>query len=257
MIKLTWIKKWFIEMGSPPHFFTWSSRLLPWLYPFSFLVLLCGIIWGVFIAPTDYKQGDIYRIIFIHVPSAILAQSIYIMMSIFGAICLIWRVKLAGMFLRSAAVLGGSFTLIALVSGSIWGKPTWGAWWVWDARLTSTLILFFLYAGIISLYSSIDNKQKGDRAASLISIVGVAIVPIIKKSVDWWQTLHQPSTFTLTSAPSMTADMYLPLLVCVLGFYLVFFSILFNKIQVEILIRERNTSWVKSYFLEKEDGTNI
>jgi heme exporter protein C len=198
-------------------------------------------------APTDYKQGDVYRIIFIHVPSAILGQSIYLMMAIFGFICLIWRAKLAGMFLRSAAPIGASFTLIALVSGAVWGKPTWGTWWVWDARLTSTLILFFLYAGIISLYSSIDNKHKGDRAASLISVVGVIISPIMKKSVDWWQTLHQPSTFTITSAPSMTPDMYLPLLICVIGFYSILFSILLNTLRAEILIRERNTSWVRQF----------
>ena len=164
------IKKWLISLGSPPLFFKWASKILPWLFPISILILLTGLIWGIGFAPTDYKQGDVYRIIFIHVPSAILGQSIYLMMAIFGFICLIWRAKLAGMFLRSAAPIGASFTLIALVSGAVWGKPTWGTWWVWDARLTSTLILFFLYAGIISLYSSIDNKQKGDRAASLISV---------------------------------------------------------------------------------------
>ena len=213
-------------MGSPPFFFEWASRWLPWFSPISFLVLMIGLIWGVGFAPSDYKQGDVYRIIFVHVPSAILGQSIY---------------------LRSAAPLGASFTLIALISGAVWGKPTWGTWWVWDARLTSTLILFFLYVGIIGLYSSIDNKQKGDRAASLISVVGVIIVPIIKKSVDWWQTLHQPSTFSITSSPSMTSDMYFPLLICVIGFYLIFVSLLCNRLRVEILTRERNTAWVKEY----------
>ena len=241
------IKKWLISLGSPPLFFNLASKLLPWLLPISFLILFAGLIWGIGFAPTDYKQGDVYRIIFIHVPSAILGQSVYLMMAIFGFICLIWRAKLAGMFLRSAAPIGASFTLIALVSGAVWGKPTWGTWWVWDARLTSTLILFFLYAGVISLYSSIDNKQKGDRAASLISVVGVIIIPIIKKSVDWWQTLHQPSTFTITSAPSMTSDMYLPLLICVIGFYCILFSILLNRLRAEILVRERNTSWVRQF----------
>ena len=188
------IKKWLISLGSPPLFFKWASKILPWFFPISILILLTGLIWGIGFAPTDYKQGDVYR-----------------------------------------------------VSGAFWGKPTWGTWWVWDARLTSTLILFFLYAGIISLYSSIDNKQKGDRAASLISVVGVIIIPIIKKSVDWWQTLHQPSTFTITSAPSMTSDMYLPLLICVIGFYCILFSILLNRLRAEILIRERNTSWVRQF----------
>ena len=241
------LKKWLISMGSPPFFVKWTSLLLPWLYPFSFLVLILGLIWGIGFAPTDFKQGDVYRIIFIHVPSAILGQSIYLLMAVFGFICLIWRAKIAGMLLRAAAPLGASFTLLALISGSVWGKPTWGTWWVWDARLTSTLILFFIYVGIIGLYSSVDNKQKGDRAASLISVVGVTIVPIIKKSVDWWQTLHQPSTFTLTSSPSMTPDMYLPLLVCVIGFYLIFISFLFNRLRVEILLRERRSSWVQEY----------
>ena len=241
------LKKWLISMGSPPFFVKWTSLLLPWLYPFSFLVLILGLIWGIGFAPTDFKQGDVYRIIFIHVPSAILGQSIYLLMAVFGFICLIWRAKIAGMLLRAAAPLGASFTLLALISGSVWGKPTWGTWWVWDARLTSTLILFFIYVGIIGLYSSVDNKQKGDRAASLISVVGVTIVPIIKKSVDWWQTLHQPSTFTLTSSPSMTPDMYLPLLVCVIGFYLIFISFLFNRLRVEILLRERRSSWVQKY----------
>jgi len=241
------IKKWLISLGSPPLFFMWASKFLSWFYPISFLLLLAGLIWGIGFAPPDYKQGEVYRIIFIHVPSAILGQSVYLMMAVSGSICLIWRAKLAGMFLRSAAPLGASFTLIALVSGAVWGKPTWGTWWVWDARLTSTMILFFLYAGIIGLYSSIDNKQKGDRAASLISVVGVIIIPIIKKSVDWWQTLHQPSTFTITSAPSMTPDMYLPLLVCVIGFYSILLSMLLNRLRAEILIRERNTSWVHQY----------
>ena len=241
------LKKWLISMGSPPFFVKWTSLLLPWLYPFSFFVLILGLIWGIGFAPTDFKQGDVYRIIFIHVPSAILGQSIYLLMAVFGFICLIWRAKIAGMLLRAAAPLGVSFTLLALISGSVWGKPTWGTWWVWDARLTSTLILFFIYVGIIGLYSSVDNKQKGDRAASLISVVGVIIVPIIKKSVDWWQTLHQPSTFTLTSSPSMTPDMYLPLLVCVIGFYLIFISLLLNRLRVEILLRERRSSWVQEY----------
>ena len=247
MNNLQVVKKWLISLGSPPLFFEWASKLLFWFYPVSFLLLFTGLIWGIGFAPPDYKQGEVYRIIFIHVPSAIIGQSVYLMMAFFGSICLIWRAKLAGMFLRSAAPLGASFTLIALVSGAVWGKPTWGTWWVWDARLTSTLILFFLYAGIIGLYSSINNKPKGDRAASLISVVGVVIIPIIKKSVDWWQTLHQPSTFTITSAPSMTSDMYLPLLICVIGFYCILFSILLNRLRAEILIRERNTSWVRQF----------
>ena len=206
------IKKWLIEMGSPPLFYKWSTKILPWLFISAILILGIGLFWGLLFAPTDYKQGDVYRILYIHVPSAILGQSIFMFMAFCGFINVIWRAKISGMMLKSAAPIGVSFTLLALVTGSIWGKPTWGTWWVWDARLTSTLILFFIYAALIGLHSTIDDKTKADRAVSILSIVGLAIIPVIKKSVDWWQTLHQPSTFTITSSPSMSPDMYLSLI---------------------------------------------
>ena len=156
----------------------WNSRwiVLPIMTSIFIMAMIIG---SVLAAPREVIEGDVQRLMYIHVPSAIIGQSVYLMMAFFGSVCLIWRTKLAGMFLRSAAPLGASFTLIALVSGAVWGKPTWGTWWVWDARLTSTLILFFLYAGIIGLYSSINNKPKGDRAASLISVVGVVILSLI------------------------------------------------------------------------------
>ena len=235
-------------MRSSPSIFRFISTIFPWLFFFSILFLMGSLFWGLFLAPTDYKQGDAYRIIFIHVPSAILGQSGYIFMAVFGFICLVWRVKVAGMIVRSIAPVGASFTLLALVSGSIWGKPTWGTWWVWDARLTSTLILFFLYIAIISLFSVIESKQKADRAGSILALVGVAIIPIIKKSVDWWQTLHQSSTFSLSSSPSMTADMYLPLLSCVLAFYSIFLVIVLSRMKLEIVQRERSTNWVKDFY---------
>ena len=242
------IKKWFISMGSSPSIFRFISIVIPWLYIISLALLIISLSWGLLLAPSDYKQGDVYRIIYIHVPSAILGQSSFILMAIFGFICLVLRAKIAGMLLRSIAPVGASFTFLALVSGSIWGKPTWGTWWVWDARLTSTLILFFLYASIISLFSVIDRRQKADRAASILSVVGIVIIPIIKKSVDWWQTLHQSSTFSLSSSPSMTPDMYTPLLACVIAFYLVFILIVLNRLKVEIILRERSTNWVKQHF---------
>ena len=138
---------------------------------------------------------------------------------------------------------------MALISGAIWGKPTWGTWWVWDARLTSTLILFFIYAAIVGIYSSIEDKTKGDRAAALLSLVGVSMIPIIKKSVDWWQTLHQPSTFTLTQAPSMSPEMYLPLLANVLGFYFLFIALLFLRLRTELALREQRKNWFKQNIL--------
>ncbi len=239
------IKKWLIEMGSPPLFYKWSTKTLPWLFISAILILGIGLSWGLLFAPTDYKQGDVYRILYIHVPSAILGQSIFMFMAFCGFINVIWRAKISGMMLKSAAPIGVSFTLLALVTGSIWGKPTWGTWWVWDARLTSTLILFFIYAALIGLHSTIEDKTKADRAVSILSIVGLAIIPVIKKSVDWWQTLHQPSTFTITSSPSMSPDMYQPLLLCLVGFYLFFALLLTLNLRNEILERERTRNWVK------------
>ena len=239
------IKKWLIEMGSPPLFYKWSTKILPWLFISAILILGIGLFWGLLFAPTDYKQGDVYRILYIHVPSAILGQSIFMFMAFCGFINVIWRAKISGMMLKSAAPIGVSFTLLALVTGSIWGKPTWGTWWVWDARLTSTLILFFIYAALIGLHSTIEDKSKADRAVSILSIVGLAIIPVIKKSVDWWQTLHQPSTFTITSSPSMSPDMYQPLLLCLIGFYLFFALLLTLNLRNEILERERTKNWVK------------
>ena len=147
--------------------------------------------------------------------------------------------------IKSAAPIGMSFVLLTLLTGSIWGKPTWGTWWVWDARLTSTLILFFIYMALIGLHSTIDDKTKADRAVSILAIVGLAIIPVIKKSVDWWQTLHQPSTFTLTSAPSMSAEMYQPLLLCVIAFYIVFAYLLTLNLRNEVIEREKSKNWVK------------
>jgi heme exporter protein C len=169
-------------------------------------------------------------------------------MAVCGFINMIWRAKISGMMLKSAASIGASFTLLALITGSIWGKPTWGTWWVWDARLTSTLILFFIYAALIGLHSTIDDKTKADRAVSILSIVGLAIIPVIKKSVDWWQTLHQPSTFTMTSSPSMSPEMYQPLLICVIGFYLTFALLLTLNLRNEVLERESNRNWVQQLF---------
>ena len=162
------LKQWFIEMGSPPLFYNWSSKIIPWLGITTLVLLSLGIYWGLFVSPIDYKQGDVYRILYIHVPSAILGESIFIFMAICGFINVIWRAKISGMMLKAAAPIGMSFTLLVLVTGSVWGKPTWGTWWVWDARLTSTLILFFIYAALIGLHSTIEDKTKADRAVSIL-----------------------------------------------------------------------------------------
>ena len=232
-------------MGSPPLFFNWSSKIVTWLGISALSFLLLGLYWGLILAPPDYKQGDVFRILYIHVPSAIMGESIFIFMAFCGFINVIWRAKISGMMIKSAAPIGMSFVLLTLLTGSIWGKPTWGTWWVWDARLTSTLILFFIYMALIGLHSTIDDKTKADRAVSILAIVVVAIIPVIKKSVDWWQTLHQPSTFTLTSAPSMSAEMYQPLLLCVIAFYIVFAYLLTLNLRNEVIEREKSKNWVK------------
>ena len=232
-------------MGSPPLFYNWSTKIVTWLGISAISFLLLGLYWGLILAPPDYKQGDVFRILYIHVPSAIMGESIFIFMAFCGFINVIWRAKISGMMIKSAAPIGMSFVLLTLLTGSIWGKPTWGTWWVWDARLTSTLILFFIYMALIGLHSTIDDKTKADRAVSILAIVGVAIIPVIKKSVDWWQTLHQPSTFTLTSAPSMSAEMYQPLLLCVIAFYIVFAYLLTLNLRNEVIEREKSKNWVK------------
>jgi len=208
-------------------------------------LFLAGVIWGLAFAPPDYLQGNSYRIIFIHVPSAFLAQSVYIMMAVAATVTLVWRMKLADVFVKSAAPVGAVLTFLALFTGAVWGKPTWGTWWIWDARLTSMLILLFLYFGAIALGSAISDEKSSARAVAVLVLVGVVNIPIIKYSVEWWNTLHQPATFKLTEKPSMPADMWVPLLLAVLGLYLLFGWLACLRMQTEILVREGRTRWVR------------
>jgi heme exporter protein C len=237
--------KWFHKLGAPRSFYDISGRLLPWFWTFATLLIVTGVVWALAYVPEDYQQGDSVRIMYIHVPAAILSQSGYAMMAFAGAVFLIWRIKLADVALQCAAPIGASITFLALVTGSIWGKPTWGTWWVWDARLTSTLVLLFLYIGIMALRAAMENRESAGRATALLALVGVVNLPIIKYSVDWWFTLHQGSSFSLTEKPSMPPEMWMPLLVMVLGFYFFFFSLWMMRIRVEIINREFRTDWVK------------
>ena len=235
---------WFHRMGSPRWFYETTGAWLPVLGVMTALVLVVGMVWGLMIAPPDYQQGHSARSMYIHVPTAILAQSIYVMMAGFGTVFLVWRMKLADLALAAAAPIGASITFLALATGAIWGMPTWGTYWQWDARLTSTLVLFFLFIGVIALRGAYGNGEAGGKAAAVLGIVGVVNIPIIKYSVDWWNTLHQPSTFTLTEKPAMPPEMWLPLLVMVLGTYLLFFVLLIMRMRVGILWAERRTRWV-------------
>lgn len=235
----------FHKLGSPKWFYDISGKWLPWFAVVSVLLLVFGSVWALAFAPADYQQGNSFRIIYIHVPSAILAQSCFMMMAIAGAIGLIWKMKLADMFVKAAAPVGASFTFMALLTGAVWGKPTWGTWWVWDARLTSMLILLFLYFGIMALQSAIEDAATAAKASAVLALVGMVNIPIIKYSVEWWNTLHQPATFTLTEKPAMPAEMWVPLLVMVIGFYCFFTTVILLRTRNEILERERRTNWVK------------
>lgn len=240
--------KWtfFHKLGSPKWFFDISGKFLPWFVVLGISLLVIGSIWGLVFAPKDYQQGDSFRIIYLHVPTALLAQSCYMMMAASAVVSLVWKIKLADVFIISAAPLGALFTILALFTGAVWGKPTWGTWWVWDARLTAMLILLFLYFGVISLHTAIEDRLISSKATSILVLVGIVNIPIIKYSVDWWNTLHQPATFKLTEKPTMVPEMWVPLLVMVVGIYCFFTAVVILRMRNEILIRERKTKWVKA-----------
>ena len=201
---------WFHRLGSPKYFYKFAGALVPWLASLCVILFVIGLYLGLVVAPSDYQQGDSYRIIFVHVPSAWMSMFVYVLMAVFAAIGLIWRVKLTAILATASAPIGASFTFLALATGSIWGKPMWGTWWVWDARLTSELILFFLYLGFMALQTAIPDRQTAWRAAAILLLVGVVNIPIIHYSVDWWYTLHQPATITKFDAPSIHPSMLSP-----------------------------------------------
>jgi heme exporter protein C len=235
----------FHKLASPRYFYDLSGRLLPWLGSATLLTLLAGLYQGLWVAPPDYQQGDSYRIMFIHVPAAWMSMFVYLLMAGAGAVGLIWKIKLADVIAASCAPLGASFTLLALVTGSLWGKPMWGTWWVWDARLTSELILLFLYLGYIALQSAIDDTRTAARASTVLALVGVVNIPIIHYSVVWWNTLHQGATVTKFGAPSIATSMLIPLLLMVLAFKLYFFTVLLLRARNEVLRRESGSGWVR------------
>ena len=208
------------------------------------ILFVYGLYSGLILAPVDYEQGEAYRIIFVHVPAAWMSLFIYMGMAITGAIGLIWRIKLAEIVCISSAPIGASFTFLALVTGSIWGKPMWGTWWVWDARITSELLLLFLYLGVMALNNAIEDKRTAARAVAILAIVGVVNVPIIHYSVEWWNTLHQGPTVTKFDKPSIHLSMLIPLLVMAVAFKLFYIGSLFMRVRTELLAREQKSNWV-------------
>ncbi len=245
---------WFHKLGSPKWFYGISGRLLPWLSVAAAVLLAIGVIWGLAFAPEDYQQGNSFRIIYIHVPAAMLAQSCYVMIAVAGLVGLVWKMKIADIALQCGARVGAWMTALALLTGSIWGKPTWGTFWVWDARLTSMLILLFLYVGLIALGHAISNRDSAAKACAVLALVGVVNIPIIKYSVQWWSTLHQGVTFSLTKKPDMPAEMWLPLLFTALGFYCFFGAVLLMRMRLEVLKREARSSWAKAEVAQALEG---
>lgn len=237
--------RWFHKWSSPKWFYEMSKPWSFWLGWAAFLITVTAIVWGLGFAPVERLQGNSYRIIFIHVPSAFLSEAIYVTIALAGAIGLIWRIKLAYYVAKTCVPLGMSMAFLALATGAIWGKPTWGHWWVWDMRITSMLILLLLYIGLWALHNAMERPESGDRAAAILALVGVVNIPVIKFSVNLVTTLHQPATLKFTEKAPMHISMLIPLLLSILGFYLAFLALMLVRSRIEILRRERKAKWVQ------------
>lgn len=235
----------FHKLGSPKHFYQLAGRMIPWFAWACALLMVAGLIGGLVLAPPDYQQGDSFRIMYLHVPSAWMSLFIYVTMAVSSAIALIWKMKMADTIAACSAPIGASFTFLALVSGSLWGKPMWGTYWVWDARLTSELILLFLYLGYMGLLVAIEDRRNAARAGAVLALVGVVNVPIIHYSVQWWNTLHQGPTVTKFGQPSIATSMLIPLLLMGLAFTLFYVTMVLIRARTAVLTQERRSQWVR------------
>jgi heme exporter protein C len=240
---MTWT--WFHRLASPPYVYALAARLTPWFAWPAGLLIAAGLWAGLVLAPPDYQQGDGFRIIYVHAPSAWMSLMVYTTMALAAAVGLIWRIKVAHAVAASCAPVGASFTFAALVTGALWGEPMWGTYWEWDPRLTSELILLFLYLGYMGLRSALEDATRADRASALLAVVGVVNVPIIHYSVTWWNSLHQAPSVMRLSKPAMPPSMLVPLMMMLLGFTLFFAAILLVRLRGEVLNRERSASWVR------------
>ncbi|MBD3585437.1 heme ABC transporter permease [Salinimonas sp. HHU 13199] len=238
--------KWLHPYAKTEKVYALCSRLQPWFAISAIALLITGSVWGLLYAPADYQQGDSFRIIYFHVPAAMLSMSTYVAMAIAALVGIVWQWRTAFMAMVAMAPVGAVMTFIALFTGAAWGKPMWGAWWVWDARLTSELILLFLYCGVIALYNAFDDKQQAGKAAGVMALVGVVNVPIIHFSVEWWNTLHQGATITKFDKPSMATEMLWPLLINIVGFVCFIAWVTTLRLKNEILKREGARPWMTS-----------
>src|SRR6266702_3728575 len=236
--KINWYK-----YAAPANFYPLAGKLIPFFTAVTIILFIVGLYVGFFVAPTDYQQGEAYRIIFIHVPAAWMGMFLYVLMAIYAGIGWAFNARLASMMATAIATTGAIFTFISLVTGSLWGRPAWGVWWVWDARLTSTLILLFLYVGFISLQSAIDDPRRADRAGAVLALVGAVNVPIIYFSVQWWNTLHQGSSVSVMAAPKMAEIMLWGMLVMALAAWFYSIAVALVRVRCIIVERERGASW--------------
>ncbi len=243
------IMKFIHLMGSPPWFYQFSGRLIPWLWGLFVVLAACGLYLGLVKAPPDYLQGESARIMYIHVPSAWMSMMIYALMAVMGFVGLVWHVRIAEILAISSAPIGALFTAVALASGSLWGRPTWGTYWVWDARLTSELVLLFLYLGVIGLYSAFDEPRKAARAASLLALVGLVNLPIIHYSVTWWNTLHQGSSIG-ASGSSIHPSMLWPLLIMALATKFYYAANLLSRARIRLIEQDQRKNWVRELLQE-------
>ncbi len=248
MISIIPMWKFLYQLASPKFFYTFSGRITPSLAVGSIVILIVGAVWGLAFAPPDYQQGDAFRIIYVHVPSAFLSMALYVWMGFLAVLLLVWRIKIAGLLIHIVAQVGLYMAFLALATGSIWGKPMWGAWWVWDARLTSELVLFLLYAAILATYQAAKNKEDGDKIIAILTLVGIIDLPIIHYSVYWWNTLHQGSTLSIFAKPKIDGSMLYPLLFTLVGFFLYCLWIILERARQELLFREKRQSWVRIQF---------
>lgn len=237
--RINWLK-----YSSPATFYPLAGRLVPWFAVVTAILLVIGLYMSFFVAPTDYQQGEAYRIIFIHVPAAWMSMFIYIVMAVYAGLGLVLNTRLSSMMATALAPTGAMFTFLALWTGALWGKPMWGAWWVWDARLTSELILLFLYMGFMALQSAIEEPRRAAKASALLALVGVVNVPIIYFSVKWWNTLHQGASISFDKAPTMAATMLTAMLIMAIAFWTYTITVALMRVRCEILQRERHTEWV-------------
>lgn len=232
---------WFNDLANPTRFLNLSAKLLPWLWGLAAIFLVIGLYMAFFTAPEDYQQGQTIRIMFIHVPFAWLAMATYGLMAISSIGTLVWKHPLADVSAKAAAPLGAAFALICLLTGSFWGKPMWGTWWVWDARLTSMLVLFLMYLGLIALWNAVEDPIRAGKAAAVLTLVGSINLPIIKFSVDWWNTLHQPASVFRFDGPTIHISMLIPLLLTAVGMTLLFLALHMVAMRTEILRRRVRT----------------